>query len=329
MNRNGVLASMCFPTFTGFSRAAPQHAPRGRHAGHGVGLQRLAHRRVGGQLPGPLHPDRDRCRRGTPRRCAPRSAASPPRAAAPSPCRNCRTSKGCRATTTTSTGARCSGRCREENVVMCLHIGTGFGAISMAPERADRQPDHPGHPGVGDVRAGPAVGSGDAQLPRPEGRVLRGRHRLDPVLPRPQRPALHEPEVAAPRLRRQAAERGVPRALAGLLRHRQDVAEAAPRDRHRHHRLGVRLPALRLHLARRPRAGAGRARTPRAPTTPRSTRSPGRTPAGSSAGTRSRARPREQATVAALRAKATDVDVSIRPRKEWARLYEQKQLAKT
>ena len=37
--------------------------------------------------------------------------------------------------------------------------------------------------------------------------------------------------------------------------------------------------------------------------------------------------PKEQATVAALRAKATDVDVSIRPRKEWARLYEQKQLA--
>ncbi len=39
--------------------------------------------------------------------------------------------------------------------------------------------------------------------------------------------------------------------------------------------------------------------------------------------------PREQANVAALRAKATDVDVSIRPRKEWARLYEQKHLAKT
>ena len=39
--------------------------------------------------------------------------------------------------------------------------------------------------------------------------------------------------------------------------------------------------------------------------------------------------PREQATVKALRAKGTDVDVSIRPRKEWARLYEQKQLATT
>jgi hypothetical protein len=37
--------------------------------------------------------------------------------------------------------------------------------------------------------------------------------------------------------------------------------------------------------------------------------------------------PREQAGVKALRAKASDVDVSIRPRKEWARLYHQKQLA--
>jgi hypothetical protein len=37
--------------------------------------------------------------------------------------------------------------------------------------------------------------------------------------------------------------------------------------------------------------------------------------------------PRAEAAVGALR--ATDVDVSIRPRKEWARLYEQKQLAAT
>ena len=38
--------------------------------------------------------------------------------------------------------------------------------------------------------------------------------------------------------------------------------------------------------------------------------------------------PREQASVAALRAKATDVDVSIRPRKERAQLHEQKQIAR-
>ena len=38
--------------------------------------------------------------------------------------------------------------------------------------------------------------------------------------------------------------------------------------------------------------------------------------------------PREQATVGAQRAAAIDVDVSIRPRKEGARLYVEKQLAK-
>ena len=38
--------------------------------------------------------------------------------------------------------------------------------------------------------------------------------------------------------------------------------------------------------------------------------------------------PRQEATVKALRARATDVDVSIRPRKEWARLYAEKQLSK-
>ncbi len=35
--------------------------------------------------------------------------------------------------------------------------------------------------------------------------------------------------------------------------------------------------------------------------------------------------PRAEATVGALRAKATDVDTTIRSRAEWAQLYEQKQ----
>jgi len=38
--------------------------------------------------------------------------------------------------------------------------------------------------------------------------------------------------------------------------------------------------------------------------------------------------PKSHASGRSLRAKATDVDVSIRPRAEWERLYEQKQLAK-
>ncbi|OJZ72256.1 hypothetical protein BRW65_17385 [Mycobacterium paraffinicum] len=37
--------------------------------------------------------------------------------------------------------------------------------------------------------------------------------------------------------------------------------------------------------------------------------------------------PRERATVKALRANADDVDVSIRSRAEWARLYRERQAA--
>ena len=58
----------------------------------------------------------------------------------------------------------------------------------------------------------------------------------------------------------QAAERGLPRALPGLLRDRSVGTEAARPDRHRHHRLGVRLPPFRLDLAGCPRAGPRRAR---------------------------------------------------------------------
>ena len=58
MSRNGILAWMCFPTFTGFSaRHLNMHRdPVTLH--HGVGLQRLAYRRVGRRLPRPVHPDR-------------------------------------------------------------------------------------------------------------------------------------------------------------------------------------------------------------------------------------------------------------------------------
>jgi len=38
--------------------------------------------------------------------------------------------------------------------------------------------------------------------------------------------------------------------------------------------------------------------------------------------------PKQRANVGSLRAKGADDDVSIRPRKEWARLYAEKQLAK-
>ena len=45
----------------------------------------------------------------------------------------------------------------DTGLVMCLHIGSGFGAISMAKD-AHRQPDCAGHPDLGNRRAGSAVG---------------------------------------------------------------------------------------------------------------------------------------------------------------------------
>ena len=212
----------------------------------------------------------------------------------------------------------------DEQVVMCLHIGQGFAAISTAPDAPiDNMiilATQVSAFAAQDLLWGPAFRT----YPDLKVRVVRSRHRLDPVLPRSLRPSLREPAVAGSRLRRQDAERHLPRPLARVLRHRPDRAQGASRHRHGHHRLGVRLPALRLDLARRARDGDARDEWAPAPTTTRSTRSRGRTPAHFFGSIRSRDTPK-QATVGALRAKSPDVDITIRSRAEWARLYEQKQ----
>ena len=109
-------------------------------------------------------------------------------------------------------------------------------------------------------RRRPAVVAHPQALPRPPDRPVRGRHRLDPLLPRPPRPHLrHAPPVDRAGLRRPAAERRVPAPLPDLLHLRPRGREAAGDDRHRQHRLGVRLPAQRLVVARRPRGARRRA----------------------------------------------------------------------
>ena len=257
MNRNGILASMCFPTFTGFSA---RHLNMTREDVTLVMVSAYNDWHI------------DEWAGSYPDRFIP--IAILPTWTPEGMCAEIRrvAAKGCRAVTMPEL-PHLEGlpsyhdddywgpvfrTLSDENVVMCLHIGTGFGAISMAPNAPIDNMIILATQVSAMCAQDLLVGPGDAQIPRPEVRVLRGRHRLDPVLPGSQRPPLHQPEVAAPRLRRQATQRRVPRTLTGVLRHRQDVAEAAPRDRHRHHRLGMRLPALRLLLARRPRAGAGR-----------------------------------------------------------------------
>ena len=295
MNANGVLASMCFPTMAGLQRPHVQRGPRqGALARDAPGLQRLAHRRVVRHLPGPVHPARRRAdvgRRPRGRRGAP---PRPRRAAGRSASSRRRTRSACRASSP-ATGTRCWPALVDDNMVLSLHIGAAWSLITLAPEARDRPPDRRPLAGDDAHRPGPAVRPDAAEVPRPAGRALRGRHRVDPLLPRPRRPPLQEPDVDRQQLRRgQAAVRRVPRARPGLLHHRPVGAEAAPRDRHRHHRLGVRLPPHRHHVARVARAASGRSSRTPAAATRRSTRSRGRTPAGSSTGTRSPTRRRSR-----------------------------------
>ena len=61
MNANGVLASMNFPTMAGFNaRTFTEAGDKELALVIAPGLQRLGHRRVGRQLPGPVHPARPR-----------------------------------------------------------------------------------------------------------------------------------------------------------------------------------------------------------------------------------------------------------------------------
>jgi len=125
--------------------------------------------------------------------------------------------------------------CSDEGTLCCIHIG------SLAHQRLQ-------------LRRGPALGPPHTRVPRSAFRPLRGRHRLDPVLPRTRRLRLQAAQgLDATGLRQPAPERGLPRALHHVL-HRRPGGRAPPRpDRRRHDHMGVRLPALGFDLAK----GAG------------------------------------------------------------------------
>ena len=127
------------------------------------------------------------------------------------------------------------------------------------------------------------------EFPDLQRRALRGRHRLDPVLPRPARPHLrHAPRVDRPGLRRPPAVRRVPRALPHVLHRRPDRARAPRRHRHRQHLLGAGLPALRLVVAERARGARDGRRALRRARRRARTRSRTRTRCAGTASTRSR-----------------------------------------
>ena len=189
MNADGVLGSMCFPSLPGVLPAACSPAPTTRTSPSRVapGLQRLAHRRVVRRLPGPLHPDGHPADLG-PRAHAPtRSAASRRRAATRSPSPRTPRRSAARASTAT-TGTRSGRRCVDTGTWSCPSTSARRASWSITA------PDAPIDvmitlqpmnivPGGGR----PAVVAGAQGVPRPADRPLRGRHRLDPVLPRARR----------------------------------------------------------------------------------------------------------------------------------------------
>ena len=139
--------------------------------------------------------------------------------------------------------------------------------------RADRRDDRAPADEHRAVRGRPHPLAGVQEVPGRDRRALRGRHRLDPVLPRAARPLVpHAQGVDRRRLRLEAAERGVPRARGALLHLRRRRREARARHRRRPDHRRDRLPALRHELARRARADDGGVRRAPISPTPRSTR---------------------------------------------------------
>ena len=110
MNAGGVLASMYFPSFPGFTARLFATDDAELSLGPRAGLQRLAHRRVVRRLPRPVHPDGAAGHLGRRADAPTRSAGWPPRAATRSPSPRTRRPSATRASTTT-TGTRCGGRC--------------------------------------------------------------------------------------------------------------------------------------------------------------------------------------------------------------------------
>ena len=122
--------------------AVRPHRGQGRGPGHGAGLQRLAHRRVVRQL-SRAGSSRAPCRpSGIPRCWPPRSGAPRPRAPTPSPSRRTRPSSAGPASTPT-TGTRSGQACSDEDVVVCMHIGSSSQIVDHLARRPDRRASSP------------------------------------------------------------------------------------------------------------------------------------------------------------------------------------------
>ena len=147
-----------------------------------------------GAGPTPVASSRSRCPCcGIPSSPPTRSAGSRPRAATPSRSRRTPRSSATRASTAT-TGTRSGRPCEDEGTDRVPAHRLVVGAGDHVDRGADQRDDHAA---ADEHRAGggrPAVVAGAAEVPRPSPRAVRGRHRLDPVLPRAGRLRLQAPQ---------------------------------------------------------------------------------------------------------------------------------------
>ena len=179
--------------------------------------------------------------------------------------------------------------CATTNMVLSLHIGAGFDVIRRPAGGAGRPPHGAGLPDQRHHRPGPALRPDAAAVPRPAGGALRGRDRLDPLLLRPDRPALPEPGAGCtttttsagscrPRCSASTSWPATSPTRPGCCCATGSASTTSPGS--------ATTPTPTRPGPSRPSSPGGSSRTPAAPTR-RSTRSPGRTPAASSGGTRS------------------------------------------
>ena len=197
MDANGVLASMCFPSMAGYNARTFAEAPDKDLSL--IMLQAYNDWHIDewcAQLQRPADPARhapDVGRRASPR---PRCAGWRRRAARRSASSRRRTRRATRACCP-ATGIRC---CRRSSMRAPCCACTSAAAMSLIKLPPRRPADHsiivPTQV-MTLVAQDLLFGRRSDEVPDPQGRLLRGRHRLDPVLPRAGRPPRAEPEVAA------------------------------------------------------------------------------------------------------------------------------------
>ena len=265
--------------------ALQPHRGQGRRPGDGAGLQRLAHRRVVRHAPGPLHPAVDPADLGSRadgRRGPPRGEEGLPRRHVLGEPREARLAELPQRRTGTRSGRRCS----DEGTVVCLHIGSSSQLTITSVEAPINvmitlQPMNIVQAAADLLWSRVMTEFPDVRFALSEGGIgwiPYFLERVDYVYEHHQ--AWTGQDLGDDRRASCSASTSSPASSTT-----PPASSSRDERRHRPHHLGVRLPALRLDVARLARAAAP-SRSTACPTT-RSTPSPTRTRCGSSTTTRS------------------------------------------